>query len=205
MDFSELKTELASRGFDYLSDLRRGYFINRSYLELCEEQDWPFLEASSSGTAPITVSDLRTISRVIDTTNKYKLRPMDVRNITDEDTDLTTTGTPSYYYVTSGTVVNVYPANTTNSITVNYWKVPTELSGDDDTLVVPARFHHVIVDGACAYAYLDSDNPEMAGQMASVWEAGKARMVDALLSQQHDETDDFIVSYAGGYDSGWSV
>lgn len=203
MDFASLKQEFQNRGFHYLSDLRQGYFINRSYTELCAEEDWPFLEASTTGTAPITISDLRTVSRVIDSTNKYKLRPMDVRNITDDDTDLTTTGTPTYYYITAGTTVNVYPANTTDTISVSYWKTPTDLSDDSDTPLVPATWHQVIVDGAVAYAYFDSDNFEAATQTMQLWEVGKARMMDALLSQQHDETDDFIVAYASGYDQGW--
>src|SRR3954462_2289412 len=94
--FSDLRTELSRRGFDYLDSTRLGNFTNDAYLrDICEVQDWPFLEASTSGTAPVTVSDLRTVEYVIDSTNGVKLSPIDRRNLTDWTVDLTTTGTPS--------------------------------------------------------------------------------------------------------------
>lgn len=201
MTFLELKTELLARGFDYLSTTRSGYFVNRAYQEMCAEEDWPFLESSSSGTAPLTVSDLRTVEAVINTTQRYKLRPLDRRNITDFDTDLTTTGTPSWYYLTTSTTVAVYPANTTDTIAVRYWKVPTALSADGDTPVVPTSYQQVIVDGACAYAYFDSDNFEAARSYLELFESGKSRMRDALLVGQHDEPDDMIVGYVDHQDA----
>jgi hypothetical protein len=202
LTFADLKTELQARGFDYLSDSRQGYFLNRSYLETAEEADWPFLEATSSSTAPLTITDLRTIESVINSTQKQKLSPLDRRNLTsEEDTDLTTAGTPSYYYTTDTTTVNVYPANTTDTIAVRYWKFPPEMSADTDEPLVPGRFRLAsIVDGACMYAYLDSDNFEAAQAMLVLWEQGKARMRDALLNQQHDSPDDFVQVFAGSED-----
>jgi hypothetical protein len=72
---SDLDAELRDRGFDYLSESRRHYLINRAYFEMCEEQDWPFLEATTSSTAPITITDLRTIESVVDTTQEQSSTP----------------------------------------------------------------------------------------------------------------------------------
>lgn len=196
-----MRTELAARGFDYESSSRLTGWINRAYNDLCEEEDWPFLEATTSGTAPVSVSTLRTIESVIDTTTMTKLTPIDRRNITDFNYDLATTGSPTYYYTTGTTTVAVYPANTTDTISIRYWKFPTELSLDADEPLVPARFQQVIIDGACFYAYMDSPNVPAAQAWASVFEVGKARMREALLTQQHDQPDDYIVSVVDHQDA----
>jgi len=199
--FAELKTELAARGFDYLSDTRQGYFINRAYQEMCAENDWPFLEDSTTGTAPLTIADMRTVESVVNSTQSYRLSPLDPRNIMEEDDDLTTTGTPVYYYLSATTTLKVYPANTADTLSVRYYHVPPDLSDDADTPEVPAAWRHLIVDGAAAYAYFDSDNPEMGREMLSLWAEGKARMADALLVQQHDQPDDMVLSVVDHQDA----
>jgi len=202
MTFAELKTELAARGFDYLSDTRQGQFINRSYQEMAEERDFPYLQATTTGAAPLTISDLRTVESVSNATQDYKLSPLDRRNLTDFAHDLTTTGTPSYWYMTTADTIAVYPANTTDTLTVYYWKVPATLTG----VVTPAiasRYHLLIVDGAVAYAYADSDNYDAAQQAFALWEAGKIRMAETLISSQRDQGDDFVVSTSPAADAGY--
>jgi hypothetical protein len=109
----------------------------------------------------------------------------------EDDAVLTTTGTPYYYYLTTGTTVAVYPANT-GSISVRYWKVPAALSAGADVPILPARFHNLIVDGAVGYAYLDVDNYEAATATFDIWRASIAKMRESLLVGQHDQADDFI-------------
>ena len=150
MTLADLQVELQARGFDYLSTTRQNYYINSAYqIDICEDSDWPFLEVTTTGTAPLTITDLRSIESVIDTTQACKLRPLDRRSITDDyDTSLTTAGSPSFYYLTTATTVSVYPANTTDTLSVRYWKFPAALSAASDTPVVPTRFHPLIVDAA---------------------------------------------------------
>ncbi len=192
MDFVTLRTELAARGFDYLSDTRQGYFVNRSYQEMAGAADYPWLESTATGVAPLSITDLRTIESVVDSTTTTRLSPLDRRNIMATDTDLTTVGTPSFYYLTTGSTVAVYPANTTDTLSVRYWKVPTDLTADSDEPGFPARFHQLIVDGATYFAYLDSDNFEAAGSTYDFWLRGRKDMDEQLLVGQHDQADDFI-------------
>jgi hypothetical protein len=192
VNLGTLRTEVQARGFDYLSNARLDAYINRAYLDLADSEDWPWLEATTSGTAPLTISDLRTIESVRNSTQSYRLAPLDRRNIMHSDDDLATTGTPSYYYLTTGTTVAVYPANTSDTIAVRYWKVPTELSVDSDTPAVPTRYHQLLVDGAVVYAYVDSDNFQSANEVLTLVETQKARMREALLVGQHDAPDDYI-------------
>jgi hypothetical protein len=196
VNLSELRTELSARGFDYVNPTTRlDAWLNRAYLECAEEEAWPWLEASTSGTAPVSVTDLRTVESVINTTQDYKLRPLDRRNITDYDSDLATAGTPSFYYITSGNTVAVYPANTTDTIEVRYWKVAPELDEDSESPLLPERFHLILVDRAAAFAYVDSDNFEAARSSLELYQDGLNRMRDSLLSQQWDEPDDMIAVY----------
>ena len=202
MDMAALRTEFLARGFssiDASGTTRQDAYINRAYYEICEDADWPFLEATTSGAAPLAVSDLRTIETVIDSTTKTRLSPLDRRHILETDYQLSTTGSPTHYYLTSGTTVAVYPANTTDTIAVRYWKVPTILT-TGTTPVIPTRFHNLIVDRAVALAYLDADNAEMYAVYMDLFGEGLAKMRESLLVGQHDRADDFIVLSSGSED-----
>ena len=199
MNFASLKTELAARGFDYLSATRQGYFLNRSYSEMCEEHDWPFLLTTQTGAMPMAISDLRTVESVVSTTGRYVLSPLRVPHLLAYDTDLTTAGAPSDYYVTT-TGISVYPTSTTDEFSVRYFKVPAELSEDSDEPEGGSRFHQLIVDGAAAYAYFDSDNFEAARGMIDLWNEGKQRMRDSLMHSQHDRPHRYVVPVAGSED-----
>lgn len=161
MTLAQLRTELKSRLNDvnkkFLSDARCNAFINRSYHSICEADDWPWLRTTTSGSAPLTISDMRSIFTVVDSTQDVALVGIDERTLIDHvDDDLTTTGTPTYYYRTSDTVLSIYPVSTTDTIKVTYLKVPTDLSLDADTPVVPTRYHMAIVDGAECHARKDN-------------------------------------------------
>jgi hypothetical protein len=49
MTFAELKTELAARGFDHLSDTRLGQYVNQARAELDGMHMWPYREDSATG------------------------------------------------------------------------------------------------------------------------------------------------------------
>ena len=184
MTFADLVTETQARGFS-ASSARVGRWVNQAYQDICARADWPFLEADSSGTAPLTISDLRSVLSVTDTTAKNLLTGVDRRILlANVDTDLTTTGTPAYWYQTSRTAVKVYPANTTNTIAVHYVKTPATLSGTDAHLI-PAEFEELIVDMATIKAYKDNDNFENAAALSQFANEQIRVMMDTLLDRNH--------------------
>lgn len=193
MNFEAMKAELAARGFDYMSSSRLELYLNDAYLlDICEEEDWHFLEQTAEGTAPLEISDLRTVEYVIDVTQELKLDPILRARLTDDlDVDLTTAGSPTVYYLTEGKVLNVYPANTSDTLAARYWRVAPRLSGTD-TPLLPERFHSLILDGAVARAYEESDDYELAAAAKTRFDARYGRMRDALLYQQHDRPDDWV-------------
>jgi hypothetical protein len=139
---TQLLTEFYARGFSYLNDggagaTRATAWINQSYLNLCTRADFPFLFADATGTAPLTIADLRVVLSVYDATQKNPLVAIDRATLISTYKDLTLTGTPRYWYRNSQTQVSVYPANTGSTLNVRYVKRPALLSTGSDAVVVP--------------------------------------------------------------------
>lgn len=191
MTLSDLRTELKSRlngpGYKHLTDTRATRLINRAYHRICEGDDWVWLRTSTTGSAPITVSDLRTVLSVVDTTTQAVLTHLDERQIIDNvDPILTDTGTPEYYYRTSDTVLSVYPANTSDTLKVTYIKVPTDLSADGDTPVVPTRYHLAIIDAAQCDALKDYGKYDEARACEANFQSLLNEMRLTYLFDHHD-------------------
>jgi hypothetical protein len=172
LDFVGLREEFFARGFEYLDDnasglVRAKRWINDAMHMIDEMEDWPYLQASTTGTAPLTISDLRKVESVSDAANFVRLRRRSRGELADTYADLTTTGSPSEYYVTGGTTINVYPANTSTTLTVTYWKFGSDLTNDTDTPLMPDRFRYAIVEYAVATALRDDESQDsLAAQQA---------------------------------------
>jgi hypothetical protein len=188
VDFADLKTELAERGFDYLSDARLARYINLAYHEVCEQALWPFLQAESSGTAPLVIANLRMVESVEDSTNQCKLAPIDRRALTDGYPGLPDTGSPSFYYFTGQTALAVYPASDDAQITVRYWRSPADLSDDADEPAVPTRYQYAIVDYAVARAASDNGEPDKALAARQEGDRLVEFMLQSLIDPQADRS-----------------
>lgn len=193
MDFQALQTEFFAHGFDRFNDAGVGLtrakrFINSAYQEICDLHDWPFLEASTTNTPPLNIADMRTVESVIDTTSKRKLVPIDRRDLTDYCPDLTVTGDPGYYYLTLGTTINVFPVAAHNLL-VRYWRVAPDLVNNADLPAFPARYHELIVLGACRRALVDdTDSPDYQ-LIDTEYQRGISIMAEKLGVLQHDRPD----------------
>jgi hypothetical protein len=193
MTFEQMVIEFKARGFANLGSRTEQYLQDAYLLDICEGEDWGFLESTATGTAPLEIADLRTVEYVLDTSNgDEKLKPLLQARITDDwSVDLTETGTPQLYYLTKGTTVNVFPV-AANTLQVNYWRVPKELSGTEEPLM-PKRWHSLIIDGAVSRAYESSDDWELGNAAETKFQTRLQQMRDSLLNQQHDAPDDEIV------------
>ncbi len=199
-----LRTELKERGFDYLSAARADRYVDLAYQELCEEFEWPFLETTNSATAPQTISGLLTVISVTNSTNETKLLPLDRRTVIDFDPSLNDTGTAAYYYITAGNIVNVHPANTSDTFLTRYYQIPDELDGTD-TILVPSRYRYLIIEAAARHAYQDSDNPELAGMCRNEYNTGLLKMQQTLHVQQVDRPDEVQLIETNFDEWGWIV
>lgn len=187
MTFAELKAELAARGFDSLTDARRGLMINRARADLDGMYPWPYREMSVTGAgSPISISDLGDVQAVIDMTTFLSLQHAAYETLLDWYGDLSITGTPAYWYkgTPSGVPeVGTYPV-ATSAIGVQYWRITPDLVNAGDTPAAPSRFHGLIGDMAVRRAYQDNDAHGDAGQLAVSIQADLAAMVNALLLQE---------------------
>lgn len=191
MTLAEMRAEILARGFDYLTTARANLMLNQAYQELAEIENWGFLETSTSGAAPLTISDLRTVLSVTDSTqNNRKVTYADRRDLVDSYGDLTTTGAARHYFVDNG-VVRTYPVGGT--LTVRYVKVPADLTLDADVPLFPARWHYLIVEGAVRRAYQDSDQFEAAEASRQEWGFQLDIMRGSLLDTNDDGVDRVVL------------
>ena len=198
MTFTQLLTEFYARGFDYLDDsgpgeVRAKRFINQSYQEICGMDDWPFLSVTTTGTAPLTISDLGVVESLTDTTNQRNIGFTDRRTLIESYPDLSLAGAPDYAYITGGTTINTYPTDG-SVLSVRYFRLVNDLDQGTDQPVIPAKYQYAIIDLACGRAYMDSDNPEMAAIVRRDADALIQQMREQLMLQQHQDPD-LVVTY----------
>lgn len=193
MNFEQLVIEFKARGFTHVGSRSENYVNDAMILDICEADDWPFLEKSAEGKAPLEITDLSAVRYVIDVTQEVKLVPLKQDRITDDyGVNLALAGNPMNYYLEAGDTVKVYPTNTSDTIQVAYWKTAPRLTGTE-TPLIPERFHSLIVDGAVARAYEQSDDFELAVAAKDRFNTRLQSMRDSLMSLQHDSSDDHIV------------
>lgn len=156
-------TEAYSRGSQYLNDggagaTRMTRWLNDAAMEIDDLERWDYRRASTTGTTPLTITDLGAVESVFDS-NKNVLVRSDQGVLENEYEDLTTTGTAWYYYLVAG-AIKTYPV-TTLTLTVTYFKISPVLTGSAAPLM-PDRFRGAIIERACAMMYRDQDDPGMA-------------------------------------------
>ena len=185
MNLTALRTEFLARGEDFLDSAgttRQDYFLNTAYHRICESYDWPWLFADATGTAPLTITDLRTVHSVVDTTNNNKLVRLDRRQLQDLDPALTSTGAPTYYYRDNETDIKVWPVSSV-TLAVRYLKVPPSLALTTDTPLVPARWHNLIVDGAMVEAFKDSEDYNELNSLEAVFQQRLSQMKSTYIDE----------------------
>lgn len=178
MQLTDARDELAARGFDGLAPSRANGFLNAAKNVLENFAPFPWLETSTSGTAPLTITDLKTVLYVYRTAPNLAIDGQE-RNYLREmyGPDLTVTGTASFWYLEGLTTLKLFPVDTA-TIFVDYLRNSPELSADSDEPLFPARLNQVWMDYACAEAYMDADEPAMAQTCISKAEARLGREID---------------------------
>jgi hypothetical protein len=182
LDFSALKAELVARGFDSLTTTRQGYYINSARAELDRMFFWPWRESFSTGLAPLAVSDLARVEKVINTSqSSLPLAPVDYSSLVDCYGDLSLAGTPTYYYL----------ARPDRRPVLEGHRRPD--SAGSDTPASPSEAHYTIVDLAVRRAYRDNDEHDNAAALQP--EIDNA--ISQLLDQYPPGIPDGPLAYTG--------
>lgn len=145
MNLATARAELESRGYARFTDARLEAFLNTAKNRFEDYPfDWPWLWGTATGAAPLTISDLRRVRSVVNSTTQTPLGHVDVDALVEfVSGDLTLAGTAAGWYLSAETVVSTYP--TTASLSVRYVKFSPELAGTD-TPLIPTRYHQSWVD-----------------------------------------------------------
>jgi len=178
---ADIKSAFYARGFDFLNDGSTGAtralrFINDAMHLVDDMEAWQYLQASTTGTSPVTVSDLGRIESVTDVAHLNDLQYMPRANVTTLYGDLSlTSSVPTFYFVTGGNTVNTFPVSGV-TLTVRYTKVAPDLSADSDVPLMPDRFRMAIVHYAAQLAFAESNVPDEAQLAGAAGDAVVERM-----------------------------
>lgn len=184
--FLELQTEFYSRGPEYLEDdapgqTRAKRWLNTAYHDICERYPWPFLRVTVDDTAPMNLTDVRTVTSVFDMTGGYPLWFLeDVEDLTTLGFDATLIGTPTHCYLDQDTL-NTYPLNTSDDLKIRYVAVEDDMVADADVPVIPSRFTSAIVDGALMWSQKDNDAYGKYQSLSQLFEAAIGQMAQSLM------------------------
>ena len=151
MTAGDMRTEVFARGFQYLNDgsteaARVLQWVNDAVTEINEEADWPFLEATTTGNAPLALTRARNVESVVNTTDGVELDWAPRRWIMDIY-GTPPAGTPKYWYVehlATDTLTVVVAPTAADGLSVRYFQHQTALA-TGDTSIIPARFHWLAV------------------------------------------------------------
>lgn len=198
MDLSSARDEFAARGFDGLAPARANLFLNAGRNALEDYASWPWLETSTSGTAPLTIADLKTVQFVyrtapnlsIDGADRSYLRQMYGPN-------LTIVGTAVYWYLDGVTTLKLFPVDTT-TINVDYLMQSPELVNDSDEPEWPdvAALNQAWIDLACVEAYEDADEGDRADKMQIKANTKLNGQIDKYLDRNHQNAEQQAVTFA---------
>lgn len=193
--FNTLLTEVYERGFQYLNDggtgaARVSRYINDAAAWIDAQADWPYLQSVATGTTPLSISDLRTIASVTDTSGRRTLQPADQRDLRSSFGDLTTSGTASFYYVENG-AIKLYPTQSGLSVTVDYWRTSPDMSPGSEPLM-PDRYRYAIVEHVAGRLFRQRNDLAAAQAAEQARDAIVAQMIAELLLPQHQGAASYV-------------
>lgn len=151
-------------------------YLNDAQNDVFNEYRLPFMEATQAYTLTANDSDItsgnglpsnyvQAINLTLTTNDKEKqLIYMPFQTIDQDypDPDDDTTGTPNYWYDYDETI-RVYPEPDQGyTVSLKYYKKPTEMTSDDDVPEVPSQFAELLVLGAAYRVLQVKDNYDQA-------------------------------------------
>lgn len=195
--FQTLQDDVFARGYQPLNDAGTGLamvkrMINDSMHRIDSRYPWLYRNTTTTGVAPLAITDLGQVESVTDVLNKRTIDPADRRDLRRWFGDLTTVGTAQYYYITLGTTINLYPVQSALTLTVDYWKVAADLSAGADVPLMPDRYRPVIIEDAVYKLARLRRDPETAKIAQQARDEILGEMMRELLMPQLQATQDFV-------------
>lgn len=192
--FADLKTQLAARFRDpsnnVISAAQWGEYINQAYRKANGTTPlWPWLQTSeqtinvtANTRATALPTDTVQVNWVYNTTNNYRLTPIDGHGAQwDNGVLRTETGNVKQYRI-RGSNIEVFPlANGATVLVAECVTFPGSLTGTDEP-AWPEPFHELLLEGALALAYQDDGNLPWHDRHWEKFLAGVKEMEQTLLA-----------------------
>lgn len=160
MNLTDARTELAARGFDYLPASRMTLMLNNAKNAFEDAWPFPWLEATITGPAPLSIPDLKYVRMVKQVSTNCELIGLDFRQVAQDGTDLNLPGVAEYWWAEGPDpvpILHTWPVDP-RDIWVAYTRESQELVNPLDEPLIPTRYQPVWLDLAVVQAYKDSDN-----------------------------------------------
>lgn len=199
MDVSEMISDLGDYGFTDSSTATKVRALQKAIRRIERARPWPFLRTKidltfdgSSGLATNFPANFRAAISLKNTASGKRLEPLDERDIEDiVGTQLTRVGAPLYYY-DEGEKLLVWPVPPSGTtIRMRYYRQSDAITSSttEAGILIPARYHDVIVAGALVILYDMEDDPELAARQQSHYQEALAEMVEDLFRKQYDRPE----------------
>lgn len=198
MDLTTARTRLAGRGFDYLTTDQLDEALNTAKNNFEDAYPWPWLEDTTTGTAPLTIADLKQILYVVDTTHDCPLSGNDSRTLAEWDPGFTATGDPQYWWLDGLTTLKVWPLSTAQ-LEVRYVKESPELADGSDEPLIPDRYCAIWLDLAVAETLKITNNYAASTSQLQAANLRLAQLIDRY-SDRNLMNGDFQTIYGNSED-----
>lgn len=162
-------------------------YINDAQNDVFNEYRLPFMQSTQTYTLTANVSDItngvglptnyvQALNLTLTSAGRESVLPYrDVTSVDDlypdpDDTTINPTGPPILWYYYNDTI-KVYPVpNTAYTVSLQYYKKPTELDSDADIPEIPSEFQELLVLGAAYRVLQVKDNYDQAGVLQNKYD-----------------------------------
>lgn len=194
MNLGAAHAELAARGFDEVDTDRLRSFLNIARNQFEDAYPFPWLETATTGTSPLTISDLKHVLHVVDTTNHVELEGVTAAYIVAElGSDLTAQGSGLVWWLDGETSLKTWPAGSSAQLSVRYIKQSPELASDSDAPLIPARYHQTWIDLAVVRAHLDANATDLAANVRAVAGQDLAQIISRYETRNRQNAQSQII------------
>ena len=198
MNLAAARTELEERGFDSLSPARATMYLNYGMTALERVYPWPWLRATTTGTSPLTISDLQSV-RSVRTSTGCALWGVDEQWLAESGYDFAATGTAQLWWLEGETTLRTWPVDASTSLSVVYTKFSTALSADGDSPLFNSRWDINWIDLSVVEAYRDSDDHDQADRLLAAV-SGRLQTMIGTYGQRNDQNPDLMVVHGESQD-----
>jgi hypothetical protein len=194
-----LRVKAASRfrdaGNDVISTEQWCNYINDAYDEVNQASPfWPWMETrnqSVSVTAGARTgnlpADVVTVNSVFNSTDDVAMHPNDGKGAQFRGGGSATETGPPRSYRLSGSTIEVYPLPlVTTTLILEVVVSPTRMI-DGGAPAYPTAYHHDLVTGALALAYLDDGNQEMYNIHWANFQSKIEKMKNTILAARSEQ------------------